>query len=365
MSAILVFVPAFGPLLGAGLYEAGGLRAIFLPLALLAALAGMRAWRLWPETLPLRWRWRWRWSRVRLHAFGQVLEVVNSGHHPRLRRRDGVVLRLFLHRTGAADASLRLLAAGLHTPLQDGRLGALRDVAIFGSDHRALRSARLLRRGAYASSPSEQCFSSYVKPSSTTSSRSCCRCGSSPWESRWSCLPVAANGALAPFSGIAGTTTALYHCVSSVGLIAAGTAAVVAPPGWRSAWPLVTYSAVGGSLVLLLSSRRKDSQRALMWTSAERYLVSGRSAALHSTRRCHLLAHVPVPQTCDDWRPRSAPMATTKSFDERLDAVRYDKPELATEQFTRSEVIEYIAAKALEKDRLSISLQGRPEALSA
>lgn len=42
-------------------------------------------------------------------------------------------------------------------------------------------------------------------------------------------------------------------------------------------------------------------------------------------------------------------MATTKSFDERLNRIRYDKPELATVEFTREEVVAYIEAKALEE----------------
>ncbi|AKU97425.1 hypothetical protein AKJ09_04089 [Labilithrix luteola] len=42
-------------------------------------------------------------------------------------------------------------------------------------------------------------------------------------------------------------------------------------------------------------------------------------------------------------------MATTKSFDERLDKVRYNEPSLATAQFSRDEVVAYIEAKAQEK----------------
>ncbi|MGN6103885.1 MAG: MFS transporter, partial [Kofleriaceae bacterium] len=67
MSAILVLVPAFGPLLGAGLYGAGGLRAVFLMLAVLPAAAGLRAWLLWPETRPSDSRG------ARFHPFGAVL----------------------------------------------------------------------------------------------------------------------------------------------------------------------------------------------------------------------------------------------------------------------------------------------------
>lgn len=42
-------------------------------------------------------------------------------------------------------------------------------------------------------------------------------------------------------------------------------------------------------------------------------------------------------------------MVTTKSFDKRLNEIRYDKPELATSRFTRDEVVAYIEAKALEE----------------
>ncbi|MDC0748011.1 hypothetical protein [Polyangium mundeleinium] len=42
-------------------------------------------------------------------------------------------------------------------------------------------------------------------------------------------------------------------------------------------------------------------------------------------------------------------MATTRDFDERLDEIRYNNPALVTPQFSRDEVVAYIAAKALEK----------------
>src|SRR5262249_42276672 len=41
-------------------------------------------------------------------------------------------------------------------------------------------------------------------------------------------------------------------------------------------------------------------------------------------------------------------MADTSSFDKRFDEIRYDKPSLATERFTREEVAAYVEAKAQE-----------------
>lgn len=49
-SAMLAFVPALGPLLGAVVDAWAGWRAIFWMLALLSFASGWRAWRRWPET---------------------------------------------------------------------------------------------------------------------------------------------------------------------------------------------------------------------------------------------------------------------------------------------------------------------------
>jgi MFS transporter, DHA1 family, chloramphenicol/florfenicol resistance protein len=67
MSGILVFVPALGPLFGAALYEVGGLVAVFVALAAIAAVAGLRASFWWPETRPAGSR------QVRFRQIGAVL----------------------------------------------------------------------------------------------------------------------------------------------------------------------------------------------------------------------------------------------------------------------------------------------------
>nr|WP_240488516.1 CmlA/FloR family chloramphenicol efflux MFS transporter [Labilithrix luteola] len=255
MSAILVFVPAFGPLLGAGLYEVGGLRAIFLPLALLAAMAGLRAFRVWPETKPAEHDDKG----VQLRSFGTVL-----------RNRDfwrytlgyGVAMgsffvyfsiapALLVHHYGYSPLGFALLFGTVALVLFGTSRFSNRMIERHGLAGCFSRGLRLVVLGALLLVVREVAFDhvvAFMLP-------------------MWIIavgialiVSVAANGALVAFSEIAGTATALYHCASSLCFVAAGTAAVVLLPG-ESAWPLVVYGTLGGSSVLLLSSRTARERR--------------------------------------------------------------------------------------------------------
>lgn len=245
MSAILVFVPAFGPLLGAGLYEGGGLRAIFLLLALLAALAGLRAWRLWPETLPAHGDGKG----VRLQAFGNVLRnrefwTYTLGYAVAMGSffvYFSIAPGLLVHRYGYSPLGFALLFGTVALVLFGAARFSSRIIERYGQAGCFARGLVVVVLGALLLVLRETVFDNVV----------------AFMLPMWSIavgialiISVAANGALAAFSESAGTATALYHCVSSVVLVAAGTSAVVLLPG-ESAWPLVAYGTIGGSFVLV------------------------------------------------------------------------------------------------------------------
>lgn len=249
MSAILVFVPAFGPLLGAGLYEGGGLRAIFLPLSLLAAIAGTRAWRRWPETLPINRDGDGDGQGVRLHAFGDVLRnrefwTYTLGYAVAMGSffvYFSIAPALLVHHYGYSPLGFALLFGTVAVVLFGTARFSSRITERYGQAGCFRRGLGVVVLGALLLVLRETVFDNVVAFMLPM------------WIIAMGIaliVSVAANGALAPFSKSAGTATALYHCVSSVGLVAAGTAAVVLLPA-NTTWPLVTFGTTGGLLVLL------------------------------------------------------------------------------------------------------------------
>jgi MFS transporter, DHA1 family, chloramphenicol/florfenicol resistance protein len=250
MSAILVFVPAVGPLLGAGLYEAGGLRAVFLTLAALPAIAGIRAFYLWPETRPAESRG------VRFRQVGAVLS------HPDFwtyMLGYGVAMGSFfvyfsiapgllIHHYGYSPLGFGLMFGTVALVLIGVSRFAGRLVERYGLAGCLFRGMGLIMMGAVLLVVRETTIDSVV----------------SFMLPAWIIavgiaitVAVAANGALAPFSEIAGTSTALYYCLSSVFLVSTGTAAVVLLPG-GTAWPLVAYGGLGAVLVMMLLARSRQ-----------------------------------------------------------------------------------------------------------
>jgi DHA1 family florfenicol/chloramphenicol resistance protein-like MFS transporter len=253
MSAILVFVPAVGPLAGAALYEAGGLRAVFLSLAVLSALAGLRAFQHWPETRPDGSR------SVRFHQLGRVL-----------RHRDfwtytlgyGVAMGSFfvffsiapgllVHRYGYSPLGFSLMFGTVALVLICTSRLAVRLVERFGPRGCLARGMGLILFGAALLVGRETVIDhvvGFMLPAWVIALGIAMT------------VSVSANGALASFSEIAGTSTALYYCISSIFLVGTGTAAVVWLPG-GTAWPLVAYAGLGALLVLALVVRRPSRAR--------------------------------------------------------------------------------------------------------
>jgi DHA1 family florfenicol/chloramphenicol resistance protein-like MFS transporter len=253
MSGVLVFVPAFGPLLGAILYAAGGLRAVFLAMAVSSAVAGLRAFRGWPETKPVGA------ETTRLHAFGTVLR---SGEFWTYTLGYAVAMgsffvflsiapELLIHHYGYSPLGFAVVFGAVAFVL----IGASRFSSRIAERHGLVacfaRGLGLIVFGALLLLIRETVRDSvvaFVLPMTVIV------VGISMT------VAVTANGALAGFSEMAGTATALYHCTSGVILVGVGTVAVVLLPH-RTAWPLVAYGGLGASVVLLLLARSKRVSR--------------------------------------------------------------------------------------------------------
>lgn len=254
MSAILVFVPALGPFLGAALYEAGGLRAVFVTLAVLPALAGLRAFQLWPETRPPESR------SVRFRHLGTVLRhrafwTYTLGYGVAMGSffvYFSIAPGLLIHRYGYSPLGFSLVFGTVALVLIVTSRFAARLVDRHGQRGCLVRGMGLIMLGAALLVGRETVIdhvAGFMLPAWIIAVGIAIT------------VSVAANGALAPFSEIAGTSTALYYCISSVFLVGTGTAAVVLLPG-TTAWPLVAFGGLGGALVLALLSRDRSQRDA-------------------------------------------------------------------------------------------------------
>lgn len=248
-SAILAFVPALGPILGALLAAAWGWRAIFLVLGVAAAAAVLNAAAGWKETRlpgtgaplchlrrPLRARRFWTYTLGFSAAMGTFFVFFSTA--PR------VLIDLAGYSPFAFSVAFSSVA--LVMMLMTRCVGRWR--ARWGDPGCLARGMTLLLAGALLlvlgqvfGSPS---FIAFIAPM---------------WVSATGIVmtvAVTANGALKGFDDMAGSAVALYFCVQSVLVAIAGTAAVLL--GGDSAWPLVGYSTGMAVLVLLALARTRD-----------------------------------------------------------------------------------------------------------
>ncbi len=255
MSAILVFVPALGPFLGATLYEADGVRAIFLTLAVLPALAGLRALMLWPETRPpesksvrfehlgivLRHRAFWTYTLGYGVAMGSFFVYFSIA--------PGVIIQ----RHGYSPLGFSAIFGTVALVLILTSRFAARLVERYGERGCLARGMALIMLGAVLLVGRETMIDhvvGFMLPAWIIAVGIAMT------------VSVSANGALASFSEIAGTSTALYYCTSSIFLVGTGTIAVVLLPA-ATAWPLVAYAGLGAVLVLALLSRHRQREAPL------------------------------------------------------------------------------------------------------
>lgn len=224
LGSMLAFVPAFGPLLGAGVDHGFGWRGIFWLLAGLGALAGLQALGRWPETRPeggdgVRLRHVgailasgpfWTYTLGFSAAMGAFFVYFSTAPAVLI---GGLGLSSIGFSLAFGTAALVMIAtarfAGRFTA-RWGRRGCLiRGMALL------LAGAGLLMLGQLAAGPSLWAFLVPVWVVSAGISVTCA---------------VTANGALHGFGHVAGTATALYACLEGLIVGAVGTLAVLVLP---------------------------------------------------------------------------------------------------------------------------------------
>ncbi|MFZ5675551.1 MAG: CmlA/FloR family chloramphenicol efflux MFS transporter [Pseudomonadota bacterium] len=252
LNAMLAFVPALGPILGALIADRFGWRGLFVALGAPAMIALAWAWWRWPETAPAQVTERggalrrilasgtfWTYTLAFSAAMGSFFVFFSTA--PRfLIARAG--LSEFAFSLAFATAALVMIIATRFVAALAKKWGIAgcvrRGMALL------LLGSGLLVLGQIFLAPTF-----------------------------WSLMPamwiiavgivvtasVTADGALAGFGDVAGTAVAFYFCLQSliVGLL--GTAAAVLLPG-DTAWPLASYAAgmAMATLVALAVLRRRE-----------------------------------------------------------------------------------------------------------
>lgn len=246
--SMLAFVPAFGPLLGALVDHGFGWRGIFLLLALLGAVAGLRALRHWPETRPPAG------DGVRLSHVGDILAsapfwIYTLGFSAAMGAffvYFSTAPRVLIGRLGLDPVSFSLVFATVALVMIATTRFAARFVARWGRRGCLIRGMALLLAGAALLALGQICaFPSlwaFIAPVWVVAAGISVTCA------------VTANGALQAFGHVAGTATALHYCLESVIVGAAGTLAVLWLPA-DTAWPLVGFCATAALVVIALARR--------------------------------------------------------------------------------------------------------------
>lgn len=242
-SAMLAFVPALGPILGALIAGQGGWRAVFIALGLLTLPAIANAFARWHETrlaaitqsrpaiLPILCsRAFWTYTLAFSTAMGSFFVFFSTAP------------RVLIAQAGYSEMVFSLAFATVAGVMIVTTRFARRFVSrwgIPGCTKRGmtliLAAAALLGLGQALAEPS---FVTFILPM---------------WLAAIGIVftgAVTANGALADFGDRAGTAVALYFCIESLIVGIAGTLAVLAFDG-DTAWPLVAYMVVMAMIVLI------------------------------------------------------------------------------------------------------------------
>ncbi|MGU7811412.1 CmlA/FloR family chloramphenicol efflux MFS transporter [Burkholderia sp. AW49-1] len=234
--AILAFVPALGPMLGAGIAQGFGWRAIFVTLGVAGCMAAGRAWSRWHET-----RTRTQHGSLRsvvsilcnpsfvVHAFGfgtamGAFFVFFS-----------IAPRVLIDRAGLTRPEFSAAFASVALVMIVVARFARRFVLNWGVRGCFVRGAVVMMAGAIALAAGTflmpPSFVAFVTPM---------------WIVAVGIVlmsSVTANGALRDFDDVAGTAVALYYCVQSLIAGGAGTLSILVLPG-DTPWPLVAFCLV-------------------------------------------------------------------------------------------------------------------------
>lgn len=242
-SAMLAFVPALGPILGALIADQGGWRAVFVALGLLTLPALLNASMRWRETRPaattanqlaglpiLRSTAFWTYTLAFSAAMGSFFVFFSTAP------------RVLIAKAGYSELIFSLAFGTVAGIMIVTTRFAKRFVARWGIPGCVKRGMMLLLLAAgflgLGQTFAELSFVTFILPM---------------WVAAAGIVftgAVTANGALAEFGDRAGTAVALYFCVESLIVGIVGTLAVLTFNG-DTAWPLVVYMAVMATTVLV------------------------------------------------------------------------------------------------------------------
>jgi len=241
-SAMLAFVPALGPILGALVIQAWGWRAVFGLLGLLGVLALGRACRHWPETRERRCR-----------ASGASLRAILS---------HGDFWIYTFGFSAAMGAFFVFFSTAPRVLIGGAGLAPLAFSVIFGAVASVMIVTTRFTGGAVARWGIRGCL---ARGAATMMGGACCLAVTTlSWPGAWLgfVLPmgviavgivlmvsVTASGALRAFDETAGLAVACYYAVQSVIVVGVGTAATLGLGG-DTPWPLVAYALVMPALAM-------------------------------------------------------------------------------------------------------------------
>lgn len=251
-SAMLAFVPALGPIVGALIAGHFGWRAIFVTLGVLAIAASAHAMPRWRETRPLD-------AEGQRRSFGPILTngafwTYTLGFSAAMGSFFvffSTAPRVLIDRAGYSGLDFSLVFATAALVMILTTRFAKRFVALWGIAGSLARGMALLILGSVllmvGQSVAAASFWTFVLPM---------------WVIAIGIVftgSVTANGALQAFGHVAGTAVALYFCIQSLIVGVLGTLAVVFLGG-DTAWPLAGYSSAMAIVTLtalgLLTRRR-------------------------------------------------------------------------------------------------------------
>lgn len=253
--AILAFVPALGPILGAAIAMGFGWRGIFVMLGVCGTSALLRAWPHWTETRPAQ-------AKAPSRAFGVILRngsfgVYTLGFSAAMGSFFvffSIAPRLLITNAGYSQMGFSLAFASVALVMILTTRLVARAVARWGIAGCCGRGASVMMVGAVVLA----ICNALMPPSFTTLVMP-----------MWLIaigivlmVSVTANGALAAFGDSAGTAVALYYCIQSLLVAGLGTVWIVWLGG-DNVWPLVVQALLMPMACLagLGWLKRKESSR--------------------------------------------------------------------------------------------------------
>jgi len=247
LNAMLAFVPALGPILGALIAGHLGWQAVFVALGLPALLALLHAWPNWHETRPadgtarktgflpvLRSFAFWTYTLGFSAAMGSFFVFFSTAP------------RVLIDRAGYSELGFSLAFATAAVVMIVTSRFARRFLERRGVAGSLARGMGLLLVGAALQAVGESVFQpsfwSFILPMWVIAAGIVIASS------------VTANGALEEFGEIAGTAVALHFCVQSIIVGVAGTLFVLMLGG-DTAWPLAGFSAMTALVTLQCLAR--------------------------------------------------------------------------------------------------------------